>query len=192
LNSQQVLQALMPYIFSEDTLKVWDCCAASGGKSILIKDHFPRALLTVSDIRKSILINLQKRFDQAVIKKYRHFVADISDESFSPKETYDLIVCDAPCSGSGTWSRTPEQLEFFKKEKIEHYSTLQKKIVQHAARALRKKGYFLYITCSVFKEENEEVVNFIQGKLPLKLLSSQYYKGYQQKADTLFSALFSL
>src|SRR5690606_27157702 len=106
-------------------LSVWDCCAASGGKSILAKDILKNIQLTVSDIRKSILINLEKRFASAGIKAYTAKVADLTDPSFShsplaPSErfsragthhsAFDLIICDAPCSGSGTWARTPEQL----------------------------------------------------------------------------------
>jgi len=50
----------------------------------------------------------------------------------------------------------------------------------------------LYITCSVFKNENEEVVKFISEQLSLQLLNMEYLKGYNQKADTLFTALFIL
>jgi 16S rRNA (cytosine967-C5)-methyltransferase len=172
-------------------LSVWDCCAASGGKSILFHDHFPSAQLTVSDVRESILINLQKRFKRAGIKNYDHFVADVSSAHFSIQKKFDLVICDAPCSGSGTWSRTPEQLKFFKKEKIEHYASLQKRIALNASKAVKKSGHFLYITCSVFERENEGVVNFIQNNSALQLKAMEYLKGYDKKADTLFVALFS-
>lgn len=161
---------------------IWDCCAASGGKSILFHDLFPNARLTVSDVRESILLNLQKRFQRAGIKYYDRFIADVSSPHFSIQKSFDLIICDAPCTGSGTWSRTPEQLSFFKKEKISHYSNLQKKIVLNASSALKKNGYFLYITCSVFKQENEEVVEFTREQLSLQLVVSEYLKGYDKKS----------
>ncbi|MBO9683024.1 MAG: Fmu (Sun) domain-containing protein [Flavisolibacter sp.] len=172
-------------------LSAWDCCAASGGKSILFHGHFPLAQLTVSDVRESILINLQKRFKRAGIKNYDHFVADVSSAHFSIQKKFDLVICDAPCSGSGTWSRTPEQLKFFKKEKMEHYASLQKRIALNASKAVKKNGHFLYITCSVFEKENEEVVNFIQSNSAVQLKAMEYLKGYDKKADTLFAALFS-
>jgi 16S rRNA (cytosine967-C5)-methyltransferase len=56
---------------------------------------------------------------------------------------------------------------------------------------VKKNGCFLYITCSVFEKENEEVVSFIQNNLPLQLIAREYLKGYDEKADTLFVALFS-
>ena len=105
-------------------------------------------------------------------------------------ESMDLIIADVPCSGSGTWARTPEQLHFFSKKKIEEYSTLQQKIVSNASEWLKENGYLLYITCSVFKKENEENVVFFQKNLNLQFIKSEYLKGYKMQADTLFAALF--
>ena len=192
LSSQQVLNSLKQHSQKRQIKTAWDCCAASGGKTILLKDHFPNLQLTVSDIRESILINLKKRFEQAGITGYKKMVADISNASLNTEQKFDLIICDAPCSGSGTWSRTPEQLYFFDGKKIEHYSALQKKILSSAVKSLKKDGFLLYITCSVFKNENEEVVKFISEQLSLQLLNMEYLKGYNQKADTLFTALFVL
>jgi 16S rRNA (cytosine967-C5)-methyltransferase len=193
LNSQQVLDPLIKYIQGKNKIKTaWDCCAASGGKSILLKDHFPALQLTVSDIRESILINLTKRLAQAGIAGYKKMVADIAQAPLKLQQKFDLIVCDAPCSGSGTWSRTPEQLYFFDENKIEYYSGLQKKIVSNVVKSLQTGGFLVYITCSVFKNENEEVAEFIQEQLSLQLINMEYLKGYHQKADSLFTALFTL
>lgn len=194
LNSQRTMDVLDSHKTetANHNLSSWDCCAASGGKSILLHDHFPDIRLTVSDVRESILFNLQKRFSAAGIKQYDSFVADVSSPGFSVREKFDMVICDAPCSGSGTWSRTPEQLGFFTREKIASYSALQRKIVSNASKALNKKGRLLYITCSVFRKENEEVVEFIKSHLSLQLITVRYLKGYDQKADTLFVALFTL
>ena len=192
LNSQQVLKGLDTIFDASEKFSVWDCCAASGGKSILACDQFPNIHLSVSDIRKSILINLRNRFKRAGISDYRMFVANISDPGFKIAEKFDLIICDVPCSGSGTWARTPEQLTFFTKEKITDYARLQKSIFSNACRHLKSGGAILYITCSVFKEENEDVVAYILENLPVKLLEMKYYKGYDKKADTLFTALFKV
>lgn len=175
---------------------VWDCCAASGGKSIMAFDLIPNIELTVSDVRESILINLKKRFRQAGIKKYRSFVADLSQlitpsHAGKVREGYDLIIADVPCSGSGTWSRTPEQLVFFERQEIQRYNELQKKIVSNVIPALKKGGLLVYITCSVFKKENEEIAVFIKEEFNLQLEKMKLIKGYDQKADTMFVAAFS-
>ena len=188
-NSQRTLDAL-PATFFQQKLKVWDCCAASGGKSMLLLDRAGKVQLLATDIRASILHNLTKRFEKAGIKNYRTRVYDVSKERLN--ESFDLVICDAPCSGSGTWSRTPEQLFFFNGKKIGHYAALQKGILINAAASVKPAGYLLYITCSVFKKENEAAVDFVLHNTALELLSQQYLTGYENKADTLFTALFKL
>ncbi|MBO9573545.1 MAG: methyltransferase domain-containing protein, partial [Chitinophagaceae bacterium] len=186
--SSQQTGALLAELKPEN---IWDCCAASGGKSLMVHDIIKSARLTVSDIRPSIINNLKERFSQAGIANYRSFVADLTDNNDKlPSEKYDLIIADVPCSGSGTWSRTPEQLYFFKEEKIDYYHQLQQKIISRIIPSITSGGYLLYITCSVFKKENEEQVAFLTEKHQLKLLQSQLIKGYHEKADTLFAALF--
>lgn len=172
-------------------INAWDCCAASGGKSILAHDLIPNIQLTVSDIRQSIIHNLKKRLFIAGIKNYNSFIADLTTSNFQPptSNNFDLIICDAPCSGSGTWSRTPEQLLFFNPESsIEHYSSLQQKITTNIIPHLKPGGRLIYITCSVFKKENEDTVNFLLNKFSLQLEKMEILNGYDRKADTLFAA----
>ncbi len=170
---------------------VWDCCAGSGGKSILSYDVLDDIELTVSDIRPSIIQNLKQRFAKAGIKKYKSMVYDAANSNLSiPNFNYDLIICDAPCTGSGTWGRTPEQLYFFNKEKINKYALRQQKIVSNAIQFLKSNGYFLYVTCSVFNKENEAIAGFIQQQFQLDLIQMELIKGYDKKADTMFAALF--
>ncbi|HEU4904156.1 MAG TPA: Fmu (Sun) domain-containing protein, partial [Flavisolibacter sp.] len=186
ISSQRVVEPLQHQTpNAKPQTAAWDCCAASGGKTILLHDTFPRLRLTVSDIRESILVNLRNRLKRAGIGSYKSFVADVSMPGFSLPQKFDIILCDAPCSGSGTWARTPEQLLFFTREKIGHYASLQKNIALNASKSLRSNGFFLYITCSVFSRENEEVVHYLSQHGNLQVLSQHYFKGYEQKGDTL-------
>jgi 16S rRNA (cytosine967-C5)-methyltransferase len=198
-------------------VNVWDCCAASGGKSILAYDLNPNIHLTVSDVRGSIIHNLKKRFAKAGIKNYRSFIADLSKAPGEAKgpalseaeatvmseveapalsrvegpalSEVEGIICDAPCSGSGTWSRTPEQLLFFNpSNSIDHYASLQRKIASNAIQYLKPGGKFIYITCSVFKQENESAIAFLRDEFSLKIERMEILKGYDKKADTLFAA----
>jgi 16S rRNA (cytosine967-C5)-methyltransferase len=81
--------------------------------------------ISVSDKRPTIIHNLHKRFQKANIKDYISFIADL--EKISQAELieriehqyFDIIIADVPCTGSGTWARTPEDLCFFKKNDIE-------------------------------------------------------------------------
>lgn len=198
VNSQQVLNFLKtsgirhPASSTKHPVSVWDCCAASGGKSILAYDILEGQIeLTVSDIRESILSNLSTRFDKAGIKNYRSFTADLSQQYSILNQQYSIIICDAPCTGSGTWSRTPEQLYYLKRKTIDVYVAMQQQIVSHAIPHLQQGGTFIYITCSVFKNENEDMVNFIKEKFHLQLLQMELLKGYEKKADSMFAAVFS-
>ncbi len=188
--SSQRVAEILQLIPNDHLLKVWDCCAGSGGKSILAFDILKNIFLTVSDVRISILQNLKKRFEDAGIKNYKSFLLDLTTDKNLLNNKYDLIICDAPCTGSGTWLRTPEQLFFFAENKIEEYENLQKKIVSRSILNLKRGGYFLYITCSVFKKENQGVTDFIQQNFSLKLIKEEVFKGYEMKADTMFAALF--
>ena len=171
----------------------WDACAASGGKSLLLLDKFPHINLMVSDVRSSILRNLDERFDLAGIKKpYRKKILDLNNpvDHIMANERFDGLIIDAPCSGSGTWGRTPEMLSKFREEELQRFSTLQKRIVKHAIPYLKTGKSLIYITCSVYKEENEEVVSFIENELNLKLESMTPILGYDRKADSMFTAKF--
>lgn len=189
-NSQKVLDYLRNNNqFSDKEINVWDCCAASGGKSILAHDILHgNCALTVSDIRPSILHNLKKRLAKAGVK-HSSFIADLKQPVKLDKQ-FDLIICDAPCSGSGTWSRTPEQLYFFNPEAINEFSELQKKIVSNVLPHLKKGGLFFYITCSVFKSENQYLTAYIQQRFKLETLTEMNIYGYGQKADSMFVSVF--
>ena len=188
LNSQRVGE-LFAATERKPNEEIWDCCSASGGKSIMLHDIDPGLKITATDIRESILINLRKRFEQAGIKNYKSFVSDLSAPDIGIKNSFDWIIADVPCTGSGTWSRTPEQLAFFNKDLIGDYSNRQKKIVANVLPQLKSGGYLLYITCSVFKKENEEIVQLMQENYGLVLQRMEILKGYDVKADTMFVAL---
>ncbi len=190
-NSQRTLNLIIALVAKqENEIKIWDCCAGSGGKSILAFDLFEKIYLTVTDKRKNILENLKSRFGNAGIKKYRLMNVDLEKSIGEIAESFDIIIADVPCTGSGTWARTPEQLHFFKQNEIGKYVSLQRKIIENTLPHLKNNGHLLYITCSVFKKENEENVTFFQEKYKLDLLKKEYLKGYEMQADTLFAALF--
>ncbi|MCR8561445.1 RsmB/NOP family class I SAM-dependent RNA methyltransferase [Mucilaginibacter sp. BJC16-A38] len=171
----------------------WDACAASGGKSLLLHDLEPNIKLVVSDIRESILANLDERFQQAGLTKYQKKLLDLTQNNDLLMHDYafDGIILDAPCSGSGTWGRTPEMISQFETYNIEFFQKLQQSIVRNVVKYLKPGKPLVYITCSAFKAENEDVVNFIVKELGLKLEESKVLKGYEGKADTMFVARLS-
>lgn len=170
--------------------KWWDCCAASGGKTLLLHSLEPVLDLLVTDLRESILTNLDERFRLAGIRKYHKKELDLlkNNDQILHHYAFDGIILDAPCTGSGTWGRTPEMLTFFEERKINQFSAIQKAIVNNIVKYLKPGKPLIYITCSAFAEENEDVVTYITENLPLELESMELIKGYEQHADTMFVA----
>ena len=188
LNSQALAQLLQLIPVTEKPLVAWDACSASGGKSILIKDFIPNVQLHVSDIRENILFNCEKRLKEAGIQPASLQVVDIA-LPFAIKKQFDFIFADLPCSGSGTWGRTPENLVGFTENQLEAFTTLQSKMLHHLTPALKIGGYLLAATCSVYKNENEAQIEKLLATGKFKLVAQQYFIGYDKQADTLFGAL---
>jgi len=168
----------------------WDACAASGGKSLLLHYLEPTVKLVVSDIRESVLSNLDERFQHAGLLKYQKKLLDLTQNPDQVLHDYafDGIILDAPCSGSGTWGRTPEMISQFDAGKVEFFQKLQQSIARNVVRYLKPGKPLIYITCSAFKAENEDVVDFIIKELGLKLEKQTVLEGYENKADTMFVA----
>ncbi|MBA3829762.1 MAG: RsmB/NOP family class I SAM-dependent RNA methyltransferase [Taibaiella sp.] len=180
--------------FNPKDKEVWyDCCAGAGGKSLLLKDMEQNVLLTVSDKRENILHNLKNRFSQYHIEPPEVIITDVSDAGLLAKQidgrSFDGIICDVPCSGSGTWARNPEELYYFNKKKIRELPALQTQIACNAVGYLKDSGRIIYITCSVFKEENEDVVNEIAKQTGLTIEHLQIINGIDDKADSMFVAV---
>jgi 16S rRNA (cytosine967-C5)-methyltransferase len=137
-----------------------------------------------------MLYNLKRRFQEARIPLHHLFTQDITKKSgLESDNLFDIIICDVPCSGSGTWSRTPEQYKSFKPDSLLAFNDTQRQVVQNALPHLKKDGLLFYITCSVFKDENENIVKDIIARNKLDLLDLNYIKGYEKKADTMFVAV---
>ena len=168
----------------------WDCCAGSGGKSLLIHSLEPEIKLLVSDMRETILENLKERFQLAGISKYQLKEIDLMNnfDAQMPGYEFDGIILDAPCSGSGTWGRAPEMLTFFDENKIKMYNHLQFTIAKNISKYLMIGKPLIYITCSVFKQENETMIEKIAKELAYTIEKFELIKGYHNRADSMFVA----
>ena len=192
ISSQETI--LLFDLKGDETL--WDACSGAGGKSLMILEKYPAIKLYCSDMRPSIIQNLMARFLRINLKPQGVNVYDILKNhgqlSFNDvkvnEASFDIVLADVPCSGSGTWGRTPERLYQFKEEEIEVYSNLQKSIVKNIQSYLKPGGYLIYITCSVYAAENNLNVRSF-ANYGLELIHENYYKGYDRGADTLYGAV---
>ena len=168
----------------------WDCCTASGGKSIMLLDKQPNIQLTVSDVRDSILKSLHHRFSQYNYQsKYVSHSIDLSQPVTQfPSNYFDQIICDVPCSGSGTWARSPEQYYFFTEEKLNEFHSKQLVIASEALQKLKPGGTLYYITCSVFEQENNAIVDQLMQQ-NCSLASSKLIRETTKGGDSLYIAV---
>ncbi len=171
---------------------VWDACSGAGGKSLFIADKFNSAFsLTCSDKRFSILENLKTRFGLYQLPQPHVELSDLTD-GFQLSDKFDKIILDVPCTGSGTWGRSPEQIKSFNPEKVLLYSTLQNKIFDNVVRHLNPDGKLYYITCSVFPAENEDNIKMFCKRHSLKILREKYFFNENSESDFLFLAEIEL
>ncbi|MDB5144660.1 MAG: RsmB/NOP family class SAM-dependent methyltransferase, partial [Mucilaginibacter sp.] len=142
LSSQQTAQYFKPNRWEA----WWDACAASGGKSLLLNELQPDLKLVVSDIRESVLSNLDERFQQAGLIKYQKKLIDLTKNVDPELHNYEFdgIILDAPCSGSGTWGRTPEMISQFQLQKIEFFRHLQQSIAANVVKYLKPGKPLIY------------------------------------------------
>jgi 16S rRNA (cytosine967-C5)-methyltransferase len=190
LSSQQTSKFMNP----SDHEKWWDACAGSGGKSLLLMELAKDVFIIGSDSRPSILKNYAARMLKAGHSGFDTLLIDFEDDKASRRfnlPQFDGIVADVPCSGSGTWSRNPEWNMNDHSDMLQNvFVPLQRKIISRCVENLKVGKPLIYITCSVFKEENEENIRYFETQLPLETGKFQYFKGFTSGADTLFAARF--
>lgn len=176
--------------------KVLDACCGAGGKSLLISESLSTGnKLWITDIREQIVKNALQRFSTLGYPMPEYGVNDLKaasswldfNESNIEKEYYDLVVCDVPCSGSGTWRRNPEELIMFRRGPKD-LSGIQRKIVQNASEFLKPGGRLIYLTCSVFKAENTDNIQAICRNSNLELEEFGYCGTSELDADYIFRA----
>lgn len=168
-------QLAAPLLAVSDGMRVLDACAAPGGKST----H----LLEMANIELTILDNNPHRLQMveqnlARLKLYAHQI--ISGDACHPAQwwdgrLFDRIMVDAPCSASGVVSRHPDIKWRRKPEDIAHFARTQRAILEGMWPLLKPGARLLYITCSVFQEENDLLVKkFLLNHPEAKLLPAAH------------------
>ena len=154
----ELAAAALPEIAGR-TARVWDCCAAPGGKALVLARRLPGADLLASDVSARRMAVMQARVArEGGAAAIRTLVASV--EMLPAAEGFfDLILCDAPCSGTGTLGRNPEIRLRLSTAEISRQAERQKVILQAALARLAPGGRLVYSTCSLEREENENVAS---------------------------------
>jgi 16S rRNA (cytosine967-C5)-methyltransferase len=134
--------------------EILDCCAAPGGKTAILAERNPTASITACDISPARLKAMQQNLGRQPGIRFR--VLDATELPF--QRQFDLVLCDAPCSGTGTMARNPEIRHRVTVDDFRRQHDRQLLLLCSAMRSLREGGRLVYSTCSLEAEENEAVV----------------------------------
>ena len=159
---------------TQHPLATLDLCAAPGGKSTILLSHLPEGSTLVSNEpnpkRAQILSeNLQKWQLPAVTSSFllprSSFLVKITNnyprDFRKAKLTFDLILCDVPCSGEGMFRKDADSIGEWSAENVEKCWRLQREIVADAWACLRDGGHLIYSTCTLNTKENEENIRWM-------------------------------
>src|ERR1700719_1147581 len=146
--------------------RILDCCAAPGSKTALLARRNPRALVFATELhphRARLLRNLNRLTNVYVVA---------ADARHLPlTDTFDRILADVPCSGTGTLARNPEIKWRLKAADLHDLHSRQVAILKSALAQLAIGGRLVYSTCSMEREENEAVVDAaLDGTVELKIV----------------------
>ena len=138
-------------------LKVWDACAAPGGKAALMAEMDSSLEILASDESESRVLKMRDVVDRLGLTNVRVECIDVlaSGEASS----FDRILLDVPCSNMGVIARRPESVYRMTPESIKELAELQYNILQAASARLAPGGILVYATCSPDPEETTKIVN---------------------------------
>ena len=141
----------------KDNTDILDMTAAPGGKTTLMANLAPKSRITASEKDKFRAEKL--KYNIALQNAKNCFVMVRDSSLIEDYYKFDSVLLDAPCSGTGTI-----ELDYFKSYKniseklIQNCSIIQKKLLEKAINITKKGGSIVYSTCSILKEENEDIV----------------------------------
>lgn len=169
-SSMFVEQALRQHAYLDQTLKVLDLCAAPGGKSTLLSSLInEHSLLLANEIIKTrapVLCDNLIKWGKA-----NTHVSNNDPKDFARLTHYfDVLVVDAPCSGSGMFRKDPDAIEEWSEENVNLCSQRQQRILADVYPALKQDGLLIYSTCSYSEAENEAISDWLCDTFELESL----------------------
>ncbi|MFZ9660294.1 MAG: methyltransferase RsmF C-terminal domain-like protein [Chitinophagaceae bacterium] len=157
-------------MMDQDGLRVLDLCAAPGGKTTLLSSMPGIKLLLANEIiksRVSILYENVVKWGDPKILVSNNDPAEVGQLH----EFFDVMLVDAPCSGSGLFRKDNSAISEWSAEAVKHCSERQKRILADSLPALKENGILIYSTCSFSSEENEDIMDWLISKNEMESIS---------------------
>lgn len=142
-----------------DGAQILDICSAPGGKAVYMSELCPHGKVVACDLYPHRVALIQKYKNRMHTPNVKAVQADACVLNEEWKDAFDFVLCDAPCSCLGTFKKHPDV--FLNKDEscISELATTQRQILENAAKYLKVSGAMVYSTCTLFEEENENVVH---------------------------------
>ena len=149
----------------QDKQRILDLCAGAGGKSLALAAAAPGATILATDTNRARLSNLPRRAARAgaAIEPRLLDPGRELDQLADWRGTADVVLVDAPCSGSGTWRRNPESRWRLTPERLDRLLALQQRLLEIAAELVRPGGSLVYAICSLLRREGAGQVERFLG-----------------------------
>lgn len=168
-SSMFLWHALQQAIGEAGKQKVLDLCAAPGGKSTLLAAYFPDGLVVANEVikpRAAVLVENSTKWGAGNI-----IVTNNDPVHFQSLPGYfDVMVVDAPCSGSGLFRKDPEAVAEWSEANVQLCSQRQQRILADVLPALKEDGVLIYSTCSYSAEEDEAIADWLVGEMGMENL----------------------
>ncbi|HET9480005.1 MAG TPA: 16S rRNA (cytosine(967)-C(5))-methyltransferase RsmB [Pyrinomonadaceae bacterium] len=173
---------------------VLDLCAAPGGKTTLMaKRAANSALIVAADRSARRLETVTKSSALHNLNSIKSVVLDAGNQLPFADSIFDRILVDAPCSGTGTLRRNPEIRWRISEDDIRVLAAQQKAFLHQAARVLKPGGQLVYSTCSVERDENEDVIAaFLESHRDFQQINTIRTWPHREGTDGFFIASFAL
>ncbi len=142
-----------------DGAQILDICSAPGGKAVYMSELCPHGKVVACDLYPHRVALIQKYKNRMHAPNVKAVQADACVLNEEWKDAFDFVLCDAPCSCLGTFKKHPDV--FLNKDEscISELATTQRQILENAAKYLKVSCAMVYSTCTLFEEENENVVH---------------------------------
>lgn len=158
----EIAAAALPKV-SGRAARIWDCCAAPGGKTLVLALRTEGAELLATDISVRRLRHAENRLKGYSYGRRVRWVTSDATALTEGEGSFDLILCDVPCSGTGTLARNPEIRHRLTSDEFARQAQRQSAILSAVLGRLSPGGRVVYSTCSLEREENEDVVEKFVG-----------------------------
>ena len=154
--------------------RVSDFCSGAGGKALAMGAQMDnKGSLIASDVLAGKLRRAKTRFKRAGLDNIetRPLSSERDKWVKRAKGTFDVVLTDAPCSGTGTWKRNPDMRWRFLGPNMKELTDLQASILESASRLVKAGGQLIYATCSLLPEENQDQIHkFLEKNTEFELV----------------------